>query len=441
MGKFERALLGGVAGVAGAAGEVYEDRAKAKEYDRKAAILDKREKTLAIFRHRLKLAQDKSRYDHEDNVREKDHIYAEKVRDEARAYEKGLKTGDRVYEQGLKTGDRVYNKGVKADERLYNEKIKHDDRIYNKGLKADDRIYNKGLKADDRIYNERVKADDRIYNERVKAGDRIYTKGVKARDRIYNKGVKAEDRLYDIGVRDENRAYNEATVADTRAYTDRKLKASQGHTKGVVDEARAYEASQVDSDWTQKQKEIDYRSKKAIELAHVKGKYRDPNDSKGLAKPYRISVSEKKRIKDNAIIDVYARLSQYDPMKTLDEKGVGIELDRKSKKEIDAIKSDVKNTLRLKGFDPNSIVIQDDELKIYLTGFNREVYQQSLNPAFEDEKPTLEDEKLSVFDQLKAALGKQNSRSKMNVEQKNLQMQNNPGIAAPKLYPIDNSQR
>ena len=60
MGNLGRALLGGIAGAAGAAGEVFDDRIEAKETDRKAAFLTKREEVLATFKQKLLLERDKS---------------------------------------------------------------------------------------------------------------------------------------------------------------------------------------------------------------------------------------------------------------------------------------------------------------------------------------------------------------------------------------------
>ncbi len=60
MGSFGRALAGGIAGMAGAAGEIYDDRIASTEYDRKQAILEKRDKTLASFRHGLNLERDEN---------------------------------------------------------------------------------------------------------------------------------------------------------------------------------------------------------------------------------------------------------------------------------------------------------------------------------------------------------------------------------------------
>lgn len=77
MGKFGRALAGGIAGMAGAAGEVFDDQSKAKEYDRRAAILAKRDKTLAVFRQGLTLERDKTLAAQQVDVRDESRAYAE----------------------------------------------------------------------------------------------------------------------------------------------------------------------------------------------------------------------------------------------------------------------------------------------------------------------------------------------------------------------------
>lgn len=69
MGKFNRALAGGIAGMAGAAGELFDDQIKNKEFDRREMILEKRQKTLASFRNNLALERDQTQYDQQDLVR------------------------------------------------------------------------------------------------------------------------------------------------------------------------------------------------------------------------------------------------------------------------------------------------------------------------------------------------------------------------------------
>ena len=77
MGNFGRALAGGIAGAVKASGEVFDDQMKAQEYDRKSAILEKRDKTLATFRQGLMLERDKSQYAQQDLVRSGNRTYAE----------------------------------------------------------------------------------------------------------------------------------------------------------------------------------------------------------------------------------------------------------------------------------------------------------------------------------------------------------------------------
>lgn len=77
MGKFGRALAGGIAGMAGAAEEVFDDKIKNKEYDRRDEILIKREKTLASFRHGLTMDRDQSRDAQASLVRDENRAYKE----------------------------------------------------------------------------------------------------------------------------------------------------------------------------------------------------------------------------------------------------------------------------------------------------------------------------------------------------------------------------
>ncbi len=83
MVNLERMFAGGVAGMAGAAGEVYSDKIKATEYDRKQQVMEKRDKTLASFRHGLNLERDKSQAG-----------IAAGVRAETREYKEGERAKD-----------------------------------------------------------------------------------------------------------------------------------------------------------------------------------------------------------------------------------------------------------------------------------------------------------------------------------------------------------
>jgi len=80
MGKFGRALAAGIAGASGAAGEIFDDRIKNKEFDRREALLEKRQKTLASFRHGLTMERDASRDVVATGVRDENRDYTELAR-------------------------------------------------------------------------------------------------------------------------------------------------------------------------------------------------------------------------------------------------------------------------------------------------------------------------------------------------------------------------
>ncbi|MCP4607757.1 MAG: hypothetical protein GY845_03430 [Planctomycetes bacterium] len=105
MANFGRALLGGVAGMAGAAGDVFEGQIKAKEYDRRQAILTKREDALMKLRNEFTLERDESQFGRQAKVRAEGREYAEGMRDESRAYKEGQLAEEREYAAGKKASD------------------------------------------------------------------------------------------------------------------------------------------------------------------------------------------------------------------------------------------------------------------------------------------------------------------------------------------------
>ncbi len=69
MGNFGRALLGGIAGAAGSAEEVFDSRITSKETQRKEAVITKRREMLTKLRNDYAVDRDTARYENQDRVR------------------------------------------------------------------------------------------------------------------------------------------------------------------------------------------------------------------------------------------------------------------------------------------------------------------------------------------------------------------------------------
>jgi len=80
MNKFEKALLGGIAGGAKASGEFFADRSKSKESQRKETVIAKRQETLAELKNKFAVAREQTQYDYKDRVRAEEQVTANLAR-------------------------------------------------------------------------------------------------------------------------------------------------------------------------------------------------------------------------------------------------------------------------------------------------------------------------------------------------------------------------
>ena len=140
------------------------------------------------------------------------------------------------------------------------------------------------------------------------------------------------------------------------------------------------------------------------------------------------SPAEQKMMRENAINDLRAGVSALGGFYNNETNDIGIPLAKVDEASIKKLKALVKQ----KGFNP-TFVEQDGELLINLGGFDPKRSTKAL-AAPKEAKPK------SAFDTLYDALST-TPRSKMNNEQPGFKLQSSHGLAAPKQYPIDNSQR
>jgi len=305
MSKFGRALAGGVAGMAGATGEVFDNQIKSKEFDRKSAIIEKRERTLASFRAELAAGQDEIQYGRKEKTR----------------------LAEQAYKEESGSSGMVSSLGMPLSKRDLSRQS----------------------------------------------------------DAAVGKNLSIKDY-----------------AADERAVA-----------------------------WGEKQEELDYKQEDAIELQKVR------NQGRSLAKPDKVSAADKKLAQSNARAGIESKLSSYDPFYDKVTKTYELNIVGKPEAEIKSILMYIDS----KGFQVNANQPDKDILMLSLGEFNYDIYQASLDPDTTKKYEDVKKETVNKFDQLKAALAIKAPGSLMNDEQSNDGLKSSHSMAAPKQYPIDNTQR
>ena len=231
-------------------------------------------------------------------------------------------------------------------------------------------------------------------------------------------------------VRAENRAFVEGDKPSGQVHLGMPLSKQDLSRQSDLDKGKnlsveAYADSERAKDYTEKKEFKELSIAGQIEVAEAQKTVKDD-------KP--LTAAEKKRIKQNATTDFYAKISSYEPTATLDEKGIAIDLIGKSEAEIAKIKADVIASVKSKGFDPSTVSIQGEELKIYLTGFNLDKYQAGLKTTglAQPEKVNETDKtKKTTFDELFNVLNKNTPGSNVNGESVDDGLISSHAIGAP----------